>query len=329
MTKKAQKGKEIRKVAVDVGYGLLKAFDGSDKAVLNAGYKAVSYKGAVVDELALMQKNDVVGVSVSGAYYIVGVEPDEVRKDRWIDPLVNAVLVGAVIYPLVKGDDRAELLILAPVEYARRKKSLMDALKTDEVLPSVRIITADGDEKEVVSVVEDYDILPQPIGLAYQSLATIPDEKEGIIVLDIGMGTADVMSFLREDENELIPEWDRPVRQTFDLSGMMLEKALAEHLGRSIKIVRRKLKKNAVQMPADLRDKVFRLISSMLDGWEKDKEEYALVIGGGGALILAFAYPDLPEEIEEELGFTTIINPSIQANVVGAWDYAFDRGGDI
>jgi len=311
--KKTENNTKSQKVIVDVGYGYIKTQVGNIQKSIPANITYYSYSEALQDALA--RQPELLGFRYDNSYYSVGGSlPSEIRKERWDDPIETAVLISAGLVS-VNAPSNIDLVILAPVGHAYKKQSLLSILQPEKYLPQVLRFPSDEPPVNKVSAV---DILPQPMGLAYQSIDAIED-RIGIIVIDIGMGTTDVMSFLVE-EGMLEPEWDRAITHTYKVSGTALENMLMQSTGRSRKIIRKKIERGQISFTDEQKAKIEEEIVFLLRDWENDKEDYLVVLGGGGAYILLNGFPEIEYNLQEKYGWTTTLNTNPFANVEGIYE---------
>jgi hypothetical protein len=62
---------------------------------------------------------------------------------------------------------------------------------------------------------------------------------------------------------------------------------------------------------------IVKQLARFVEDWQQDKEDYLVVIGGGGAFILFSVFPEVADVLAEETGFNIVVNPDPMANVEG------------
>jgi len=326
------------KIVVDPGYGFLKAATNDRTLMVPSGMQAYSHEDELLS--AMQRSQNIIPLFFKeGKYVSIGeFMPQSVEEAKWTDKEEITAAVAGGVYKLLFDDvdvdvnnvedmlnqlktNNYDVVVLAPVEMAKnavKLEGMLDLVSWHKqwyyLIPQSRYQTVKVTLPEGVAM--NVRVMPQPMGSAlYFQEQVQASGKMGAVVVDIGLGTVDVMSFLMVDNVE--PEWDRKIIQDYDiLSGNILEQMLVEDTGYDIKLVRVLASRGKLQFSDKKKKHIKNRIMSLIEPYLNLRGMYALIISGGGGALLSMTYSNIVEELTKEWE-TVFIAPSPTVNVEG------------
>ncbi len=323
----------ISNVGIDLGYGFLKATNGSRDIV----FPSVVGLGADIayrSELSLYtQEEDNLVVELEGARYFVGslaVRQSEIAarslaEDRPGDWSARVLFLTALGLVIDGPTGHANIVTgLPPAHYRLYRDALVDIMLGEHRV----VLHAGGRPVEKSIVVENVRVVPQPFGTVFDLFldraGTVqqPDLAASRVgVIDIGFRTTDLVVADRLDYVERLSVTTTTglgtayaliadamqrefglTRENYELDGIVLSGRLRSG-GRMHDI-------------SALRDEAFRevarkIITEVESVWQKDDLDVVYITGGGGQALAGFLLDALPD---------AALAPAAQAaNVHGYW----------
>jgi len=286
-------------LVVDPGYGYVKAGKDIKNIVMYpSGIQVYTHFDEALSVLKRMKNTT--GIKYGDVFYIVGEKTaDTVNKNRWKNTEEIGMLVASAFGSMnvVSKETEEELVVLAPIFATENIVSLEKEIRITEFLQNVEVFGEDGVLHKLPTV-KRVVYYPQPYGTVRYFYKVLQEkDRWGAVVIDIGYGTLDVMSFLTL-EGEITPEWDRKIISEYDtITGHKLEEMLIEQTGYDAKMIRLLASRGKIQF----NDKNKRLIKnhllSLLSHYETLADMYAIIITGGGGALLSATYPELTKDL--------------------------------
>jgi plasmid segregation protein ParM len=323
----------ISNVGIDLGYGFLKATNGS-RDIFFPSVVGLGADLAYHSELSLYtQEEDNLVVEIGGARYFVGslaVRQSEIAarslaEDRPGDWSARVLFLTALSLVVDGPTAHANIVTgLPPAHYRLYRDALADIM-----LGEHRVVLQSGPRPaEKVIVVDNVRVVPQPFGTVFDLFldraGTVqqPDLAASRVgVIDIGFRTTDLVVADRLDYVERL--------SVTTTTGLATAYALiADALQREFGITRENYELDGIVMSGHLRlggkvhdisqvrDDAFRQVARKImtevdSVWQKDDLDVVYVTGGGGQALAGFLLEALPNG--------ALVPGAQAANVHGYW----------